>query len=127
MAISSTTLARCGSSSDSSAPDWPYFANLNLDPSSFELGLMNAARYPFNKSAGGSVPSNFASCGFLSNRSRWLGAPAMNTKITRFARGANWGGLGANGLSDDGLFSAASPSQSPRPTAPRPTPQRSTN
>jgi hypothetical protein len=37
-------LAVCGSSSEISAPDWPYFANLNFGPSSFELGLMKAER-----------------------------------------------------------------------------------
>ncbi len=44
MAMSSTTAARCGRSSESSAPLWPWRANLNFGPSSFELGLMNAAR-----------------------------------------------------------------------------------
>ena len=44
IAMSSTTVARCGSSSDSSAPHWPCLANLNFGPSSFEFGLMNAAR-----------------------------------------------------------------------------------
>ena len=44
MAMSSTTVARCGSSSESSVPHWPCLANLNFGPSSFELGLMNAAR-----------------------------------------------------------------------------------
>ena len=44
MAISSTTVARCGSSSDNSAPHWPCLANLNFGPSSLEFGLMNAAR-----------------------------------------------------------------------------------
>ncbi len=44
IAMSSTICAVCGSSSLSSAPDCPYFANLNLGPSSFELGLMKAAR-----------------------------------------------------------------------------------
>ena len=43
-AMSSTTVARCGNSSESSVPLWPCRANLNLGPSSFELGLMNAAR-----------------------------------------------------------------------------------
>ena len=41
---SSATPAVCGSSSEISAPDCPYFANLNFGPSSFEFGLMNAAR-----------------------------------------------------------------------------------
>ena len=63
MAMSSTMLAVYGRSSEISAPDFPCFANLNFGPISFEFGLMNAARYPFSKSAGGSDPSNFASCG----------------------------------------------------------------
>ena len=44
MAMSSTTSARCGSSSESSVPLWPCLANRNFGPSSLELGLMNAAR-----------------------------------------------------------------------------------
>ncbi len=86
-AMSSTTVDRCGSSSESSVPHWPCLANLNLGPSSFELGLMKAARYPLISSGGGSVPSNLASCGLLSNISRWLGAPAMNRNNTRLALG----------------------------------------
>ena len=43
-AMSSTTVARCGSSSESSVPLWPWRANLNLGPSSLESGRMNAAR-----------------------------------------------------------------------------------
>ena len=41
---SSATPARFGSNSDNSAPHCPCFANLNFGPSSFEFGLMNAAR-----------------------------------------------------------------------------------
>jgi hypothetical protein len=44
MARSSTTFARCGSSSPSSVPFLPTFLNLNFGPSSLELGLMKAAR-----------------------------------------------------------------------------------
>ena len=39
MATSSTTSARCGRSSESSAPHWPCLANLNFGPSSLELGI----------------------------------------------------------------------------------------
>ena len=39
MAMSSTTVARCGSSSESSAPHLPCLANLNFGPSSFEFGI----------------------------------------------------------------------------------------
>ena len=42
--MSSTTSPRCGISSDNSVPDWPYFLNANFGPSSFEFGLMKAAR-----------------------------------------------------------------------------------
>ena len=39
-----------------------------------------------------------ASSGLLSNSSRWLGAPAMNRKMTRLAFGSKCGALGASGL-----------------------------
>ena len=42
--MSSASLARFGSSSESSTPDLPCLANLNLVPSKAELGLMNADR-----------------------------------------------------------------------------------
>src|SRR6185436_15706925 len=41
---SSTIVARCGRSSEISVPFSPYLPNRNFGPSSFELGLMNAAR-----------------------------------------------------------------------------------
>src|SRR4051812_390602 len=44
IAISSATPARCGNNSESSAPLFPCFLNLNLGPSNLEFGLMNAAR-----------------------------------------------------------------------------------
>jgi hypothetical protein len=44
IATSSAMPASCGKSSESSAPDWPCRANLNFEPSSAELGLMNAER-----------------------------------------------------------------------------------
>ena len=44
IATSSTTSARCGSNSDSSAPELPCLANLNLAPEKSNCGLMNAAR-----------------------------------------------------------------------------------
>ena len=57
MAMSSTTVAVYGSSSDSSAPLWPCLANWNFGPRHFELGLMNAVRYPSSSSGGGNLPS----------------------------------------------------------------------
>ena len=44
MAMSSTTPARWGSSSETSAPDAPCLAKANRGPSSVALGEMNAAR-----------------------------------------------------------------------------------
>ena len=78
MAMSSAMDARCGSSSDSSAPDWPYFLNVNGEPSRRGVPLMNANRSPLGtNSAGISWPSYFCSAGLLSNRSSCVGAPAM--------------------------------------------------
>ena len=74
MATSSTTFARWGRSSDSSAPLLPCLANLNFGPRNVDDGLMNAARYPLIRSGGGGLPSYFASSGLLSKSSRWLGA-----------------------------------------------------
>ena len=39
MAMSSTTSARCGSSSESSVPDWPCLANLNFGPEQLGVGV----------------------------------------------------------------------------------------
>jgi hypothetical protein len=78
IATSSAIVASCGSSSDSSAPDSPYRLNVNGDPSSRGVPLMNANRSPLGmNSAGISWPSNFWSAGLLSNRSSCVGAPAM--------------------------------------------------
>ena len=49
------------------------------------------------RSAGGNWPSCLASSGLLSNSSRWLGPPAMNRKMTRFALAAKCGCRGASG------------------------------
>ena len=75
--MSSATFARCGSSSESSAPDCPCFLNWNGDASSFGVPLMNAKRSPLMNSAGMSWPSCLVSAGFGSNRSICDGAPAM--------------------------------------------------
>src|SRR4029077_14948239 len=64
-------------------------------------------------SAGGSVPSNLASCGLLSKSSRWLGAPAMKRKITRLALGAKCVGCVAKPDSESRCPSAAVPSPTP--------------
>jgi len=75
--MTSTMVARWGRSCEISVALFPYLPKWNFGPSSFELGLMNAARYPLMSSGGGSVPLNFVSCGLWSKSSRWLGAPAM--------------------------------------------------
>ena len=50
-------------------------------------GRMNANRCSLTTSAGIGWPSCFRRAGLSSNRSSWLGAPAMNRKMTRRARG----------------------------------------
>ena len=52
IAISSAILARCGSSSEISAPDCPYRSNSNGEPSSFGVPLMKANRSPFDELRG---------------------------------------------------------------------------
>ena len=47
---------------------------------------------------GSGLPSSLVSAGLGSKRSSWLGAPAMNRWMTRFALGAKCGDLGASGL-----------------------------
>ena len=56
---------------------------------------MKAARYPFNKSAGGSLPSYSVSAGLLSKRSKWLGAPAARSSAFWF-----WHTTGIKNLDD---------------------------
>ncbi len=76
-AMSSATDARCGISSEISAPDWPCRLNRNGEPRSFGVPLMNAKRSPWMNSAGMSLPSCVFSAGLGSNRSSCEGAPAM--------------------------------------------------
>src|SRR4029077_156843 len=57
IAMSSTTSARCGNASESSAPDFPYCENLNLEAKSSASGLIKAYSCPFTTSAGTGFPS----------------------------------------------------------------------
>jgi hypothetical protein len=75
---SSAILARFGSSSEMSEPDFPCFLNLNGEARSFGVPLMNAKRSPLMMSSGMSWPSYFVNAGLGSNRSSCDGAPAMN-------------------------------------------------
>ena len=98
MQISSTTSARCGSISESSAPHWPCRANLNRGPSTAASGRMNAYRWPPMTEGGIGLPSSLASCGLVVEQVELAGAPAMNRWMTRFALGAKCGDFGASGL-----------------------------
>src|SRR5689334_3636125 len=89
-ATSSTTLVKCGSSSDTALPVCPYFLN--------DHGLAMICCEPFNArpliSNGAGLPSYFTSVGFGSHISMELGPPLMYRKITFFALGAKCGGFG---------------------------------
>src|SRR5438270_6708530 len=57
MQMSSATSARWGTISESSAPDRPYFANLNLGPRTAASGRMKAYRWPLMIEGGMGLPS----------------------------------------------------------------------
>ncbi len=78
MVTSSAISARWGSSTEISAPDLPCRANLCGEPSIFGTPLMKANRSPLRTESGQGLPLSSTSLGLLSNKSRWLGAPAMN-------------------------------------------------
>jgi hypothetical protein len=63
MAMSSTTVARCGSTSESSAPHCPCFANLKRGPNTAASGRMKAYRWPPMTEGGSGLPSYFVSIG----------------------------------------------------------------
>src|SRR4051812_44650216 len=75
-------------------------------------------------SGGNGLPLYLARVGLLSNRSNWLGAPAINMKMTRLALGAKCGDLGAVGSATVGDAAAdlSAPRREPRAMEPRPTP-----
>ncbi|MFT3685596.1 MAG: hypothetical protein QM783_11820 [Phycisphaerales bacterium] len=75
--MSSAIEAVWGSSSLSSIPLSPCVAKLNGDLSTFGVPRVKANRSPAMTSAGHGWPSSFSSSGLRSNRSSWLGAPAM--------------------------------------------------
>jgi hypothetical protein len=79
MAISSACFCKWGSSSEISAPDWPYSLKSKGDPSSRGVPFTKANRSPSGmKPFGISWPSYWRNSGLLSNRSTCDGAPAMN-------------------------------------------------
>ena len=96
-AMSSTQVARCGSRSDTSRPDWPWRANVRVLASSGVSPLVNwLTGRP--KLSGNGWPCRRASSGLGSNRSTWLGPPTMNRKMTASARAGKCGGRAASGL-----------------------------
>ena len=97
IAMSSTTVARCGSIVESSAPHWPWRAKAYCGPSTAASGRMKAYRWPPITSGGIGLPSMAASLGLWSKRSSWLGAPAMKSWITALARPGVCGGRGSSG------------------------------
>ena len=78
MAMSSTTFARCGSISESSAPTGRAGRIGTEADIRLASGRMKAYRWSLTTSAGIGWPSYFVKSGLGSNRSSWLGAPAMN-------------------------------------------------
>src|SRR5262245_60336080 len=64
------------------------------------LGFTNASLRSFVNEAGRGFPCHFCNWGFGSNRSRWLGPPDMNRKITFLAVGGNCGAFGARGVTE---------------------------
>ena len=79
---SSACLDSSGKASEIMRPLLPRGLNSNFEPTYLDTLLASA----------------FASSGFQSKVSRWLGPPCMNMKITRFAFGAKCEGFGASGL-----------------------------
>ena len=77
----SATDPMLGSNSDIQAPDWPFWRNrLGLAKSfgrSLEKVFMKANRLPLTKDSGMGCPWRRLRSGLRSNRSNWLGPPAM--------------------------------------------------
>ena len=66
-------------------------------------------------SAGGALPSYFASIGLGSSRSTWLGPPCMKSWITAFARAGACGGRGSTSNARGGPRSRRGPRPGARP------------
>src|SRR5215831_14073433 len=95
--MSSTRVARCGSRSETSRPDWPCLENLRVLARSGVSPLVNWLT-GLPKLSGSGLPCHLARSGFGSNRSTWLGPPTMNVKITDLALASWCGFLAASGL-----------------------------
>src|SRR3954470_13912043 len=95
--ISSAQPAMFGITSENSMPQFPYGLKLRGLGQIFAVGLMNARLRFLLIDSGRAWPSHLLNDGFGSNRSRWLGPPAMNRKMTFFALGAKCGALGLRG------------------------------
>ncbi len=86
---SSATVERCGSSSLMKTPLLPCWLKLNFDGTmSFSLpSVMAVTRCPLLMDSGSLVLYSLWRLGLWSNRSIWLGAPAMKRKMILFALG----------------------------------------
>ena len=76
----------CGYQSDTHKPLCPCCAHFRL------VGMIVLPTVPMDvigrpNDSGIGLPASLSSAGLGSNRSRWLGPPSMNSKMTDFARG----------------------------------------
>src|ERR1700722_7394135 len=109
-AMSSTCSATCGNRSDTSIPDWPYFLNVRLQPSTPDCSNFENCSCTLPKLAGTCWPFSWFSAGFGSNVSRCDGPPCMNRKITLFAVAGKCGFFAACGFVTAAAASAGNPS-----------------
>src|SRR5579863_5305590 len=89
--MSSTILAVCGNSSDSSVPQWPCFAKRNGLPINFLLAALTKLKVT---SPEYSVPLYFVNNGLGSVRSMCGGPPCMKSEIIARACGGQAGCFG---------------------------------
>src|SRR5581483_6530591 len=106
--MSSAQDAMLGMKSENSIPDWPAGLKTRGLASTAAVGLVNASFMFFVMSAGSGLPFHFASSGFGSYRSSWLGPPSTNMKMTFLALAGSGGFFGASG------FTSAIPEVAPR-------------
>src|ERR1700694_3387573 len=102
--MSSAQVAVCGRKSENKVPDCPDAVNFLELAQTAASGFTKANFRSFVNERGSGFPFHFSSSGFGSNRSSWLGPPAMNRQMTFFAVALRGGCLGARGF---GSFSAA--------------------
>src|SRR5262249_45421897 len=109
----------CGSVSESSSPHSPYFLKAN--------GLLSRLPVIFSSSAtsaGGGLPSYFASMGLGSSRSTCDGPPCMNSEITAFVFAVKCGVFGVTSCRSAIAAGAFSASRADSARPPKPPPSR---